>query len=62
MYKPTENEKNNCMQIVKEILNIEEDMMCEKYVNDIIQIAYSIGCDYSKKSLMSIAEAVLKDV
>ena len=62
MYKPTENEKDNCIQIVKEILDIDEDIKCEKYVNDIFRIAYSIGCDYSKKALRSIAEAVLKDV
>ena len=40
MYKPTEKEKNNCICIVKDILKIDDDIMCESYVNKIFSIAY----------------------
>ncbi len=62
MYKPTEIEKNNCIQIVKEILKIDDDDECEKYVDSIFRTTYSIGGDYSKETLRSVAEIVLKDV
>ena len=62
MYKPTEKEKNNCICIVKDILKIDDDIMCESYVNKIFSIAYSIGGDYGKETLRSIAKVVLKDV
>lgn len=62
MYKPTEIEKNYCIQIVKDILKIENDFECEKYVDKIFRTTYSIGGDYSEETLRSIAEAVLKDV
>lgn len=62
MYKPTEREKNNCIQIVKDILKLDNDYECEKYVDEIFRITYSIGGDYSKETLRSIAEVVLKDV
>jgi len=31
-----------------------------KYVNEILKITYSIGGDYSEKTLMSIAKVLLK--
>ena len=51
MYKPTEKEKNNCICIVKDILKIDDDIMCESYVNKIFSIAYSIGGDYGNETL-----------
>lgn len=60
MYKPTEIERNNCMRIVKDILKVESDSECEQYVNEIFKTTYSIGGDYSEKTLMSIAEVLLK--
>ena len=62
MYKTTEKEKNNCICIVKDILKIDDDIMCESYVNKIFSIAYSIGGDYGNETLRSIAKVVLKDV
>lgn len=62
MYKPTEREKNNCIQIVKDILKIENEFECEKYVDKIFRTIYSIGGDYNKETLRSVAEVVLKDV
>lgn len=60
MYRPTEIERNNCMRIVKDILRVENDSECEQYVNEIFKTTYSIGGDYSEKTLMSIAEVLLK--
>ena len=60
MYKPTEIERNNCMRIVKDILKVENDFECEQYVNEIFKTTYSIGGDYSEKTLMSIAKVLLK--
>ncbi len=60
MYKPTEIERNNCMRIVKDILKIESDSECEQYANEIFKATYSIGGDYSEKTLMSVAEVLLK--
>ena len=62
MYKPTEKEKNNCICSVKDILKIDDDNLCESYVNQIFSIDYSIGGDYGNKTLRSIAKIVLKDV
>lgn len=62
MYKPTEIEKNDCIQIVKEILKTDDDFECEKYVDYIFRTTYSIGGDFSKETLRSIAEIILKDV
>ena len=62
MYKPTEKEKNNCICIVKDILKIDDDIICEPYVKKIFNIAYSIGGDYGDETLRSIAKVVLKDV
>lgn len=62
MYKPTEIEKNDCIQIVKEILKTDDDFECEKYVDNIFRTTYSIGGDFSKETLRSIAEIMLKDV
>ncbi|MEY8266265.1 hypothetical protein AALA79_07835 [Lachnospiraceae bacterium 64-25] len=59
MYKPTESEKSHCVCIVKEVLGSENDFDCEKYVNDIFNIAYSIGGDYGDTTLRAIAEALL---
>ncbi len=60
MYKPTESEKSNCIRIVKDILKIDNDCECEKYVMDIFNITYSIGGDYNESTLKSIAEVLLK--
>ena len=62
MYKPTKTEKNNCIYIVKDILKNTDDCECERYVDRIFAISYSIGGDYSEKTLRAIAEVVLKDV
>ena len=35
---------------------------CEKYMDNIFRVAYSIGGDYGEKTLRSIAEIVLKEV
>lgn len=60
MCKPTEIERNNCMRIVKGIIKVESVFECEQYVNEILKITYSIGGDYSEKTLMSIAKVLLK--
>lgn len=60
MYKPTENERRNCIRIVKEILKVNDDFGCEKYVDNIFSMAYSIGGDYSERTLRSVAEILLK--
>lgn len=62
MYKPTEIEKDNCLCIVKDILQINNDSICEKYVDEILKMNYAIGGDYNEKTLRSIAEILLKDV
>lgn len=46
---------------MKDILKIEDDFECEKYVDEIFKITYSIGGNYSEKTLRAIAEAVLKN-
>jgi len=61
MYKPTEMEKKECIKIIKDILESENDLECKKYMDDIFDIAYSIGGDYGEKTLRSIAEIVLKE-
>lgn len=60
MYMPTESEKRNCINIVRNILNTSNDKKCQKYSEEIFKIAYSIGADYSEKTLKSIAEALIK--
>ncbi len=60
MYKPTESERNNCIRIVKNFLKIDNDSECEKYADNILNVAYSIGGDYSEATLRTIAEALLK--
>ncbi len=62
MYRPTKSETKNCIQIVKDILKMDDDSECEKYVDSIFRISYSIGGDYSEKTLRAIAEVVLKEV
>lgn len=62
MYKPTEMEKNSCIQIIKDILEIDNIVECEKYMDNIFRIAYSIGGDCGEKTLRSIAEILLKEV
>ncbi len=62
MYKPTEMEKNSCIQIIKDILGIDNIVECEKYMDNIFRVAYSIAGDYGEKTLRSIAEIVLKEV
>lgn len=60
MYKPTEIERRNCIRIVKEILKVNDDFGCEKYADNIFSMAYSIGGDYSERTLRSVAEILLK--
>lgn len=60
MYIPTEREKSNCIRIIKDILKINDISECEKYANNVFRIAYSIGGDYSEKTLRTIAEILLK--
>lgn len=60
MYKPTESERSNCIRIVKDILKINNDSECEKYVENIFRITYSIGGDYNESTLKSIAEVLLR--
>ena len=57
-YRPTEVEKNSCMRIVKEIFKIENESMCEQYANEIFKTVYSIGGDYSDKTLRAVAEVL----
>lgn len=60
MYLPTEKEKRNCTNIVRNILNNDNDAdTCKGLVDKIFMIAYSIGSDYSEKSLKSIAETLI---
>jgi len=59
MYNPTESEKSSCICIVKEKLKIDNDFECEKYVNEIFSVAYSIGGDYGETTLRAIAETLL---
>lgn len=60
MYKPTESERSSCTRIVKEILKIDDNSECEKYVNNIFNVTYSIGGDYSETTLRAIAEILLR--
>ena len=62
MYKPTEKQVQECINIIKDILNIDDVVICKKFIDEIFNIAYSIGGDYSEKTLRSIAEVVLKDI
>lgn len=40
------------------ILRVESDYECEQYVNEIFKTTYSIGGDYSEKTLKSVAEVL----
>lgn len=60
MYNPTETERHVCTNIVKELLKNDDVLDCEKYVEMIFDTAYSIGADYSEKTLKSIAEIIIK--
>lgn len=60
IYKPTESERSNCISIVKNFLKIDSDSECEKYADNILSVAYSIGGDYSEETLRTIVEALLK--
>lgn len=60
MYKPTESERSICIHIVKEILKTDDNLECEKYVDNIFSITYSIGGDYSEATLRAIAESLLR--
>ena len=60
MYRPSKIERDNCTRIVKDILKLECEPECEEYVDEILKITYSIGGDYSKKTLTAVAEALLK--
>lgn len=62
MYKPTESEKCTCICIVKDILGVDDIIMCEEYIDDILGTAYAIGGDYSEQILRSVAEVILKEV
>ena len=58
MYNPTDKEKKNCEDIVKEILELESDSDCERYVTKIFKTIYSIGGDYGEKTIKAVAEAL----
>lgn len=58
MYSPTEVERNSCRGIVEDILKIENETECEQYVDEIFKTTYSIGGDYSDKTLRAVAEAL----
>jgi len=60
MYQPSEEEKNNCAYIIKDILKNENDIVTNVYVEEVFKIAYSIGGDYSERTLRPIAEVLLK--
>ena len=62
MYLPTENERKVCTKIVKDILSIDDGYQCEKYVDKIFSVAYSIGADYGEKTLITIAKNYLKEL
>ena len=42
-----------------QIIKIDNDFECEKYVNEIFSVAYSIGGDYGETTLRAIAETLL---
>lgn len=59
MYKPTEKEKNDCYNMVKQLIKKEDDSECEEFANKVFSIAYAIGADYSEKTIRVIAESLL---
>lgn len=58
MYNPTEAEKKCCIDIVKGILGIESTSDCEQYVDEIFKTIYSVGGDYSEKTIRAVVEAI----
>lgn len=58
-YKPTESEYNKGIEIVKAILKSNDDALCRKYVDEVFDIAYSIGSSYNAESITQIAETVI---
>ena len=62
MFLPNEQERKVCCDIVKEILIDTDDATCQKYADEILSISYSIGGDYSKSILQSIATAFFEKI
>ena len=60
MYSPTDEEKNRCVCIVKEVLRLESDSDCEQHVDEIFKTIYAIGGDYSEKTIRSVAKVLFR--
>ena len=60
MYKVTEDERMICLRVVEDMLKGRDSFEYGKYVDEILKITYSIGGDYSEKTLRLVAEIVLK--
>ena len=58
MYNPTDAEKECCIDVVKNLFGIERTTDCEQYVEEIFSTIYSIGGDYSEKTIRTVAEAI----
>lgn len=63
MYLPTSEEKKKCIDIVREVKKIQDESLCEKYADKVLNIAYSIGGSYKDVNVLrKIAEVTqLKD-
>lgn len=62
MYEVTENERMICLRIVEDMLKGSEPVEYGRYVEEILKRTYSIGGDYSEKTLRRVAEIVLKNI
>lgn len=43
MYLPTGEQRKKCIDIVREVKKIQDESLCEKYANKVLNIAYSTG-------------------
>ncbi len=59
MYNPTEKEKELCRDIVKELLDIDEETKYDEIIDEIFKITYSIGGDYGEDTLRKVASIVI---
>ncbi len=59
MYNPTEKEKKMCRDIVKELLDGDEDIKIEKIVDEVFKTTYSIGGDYGENTLKQVANIII---
>ena len=59
MYNPTEKEKELCRDIVKELLDIDEETKYDEIIYEIFKITYSIGGDYGEDTLRKVASIVI---